>query len=103
MRFQSRALRTGPAVLGLYHSYGRLVTKSEKFYLAGVASRTQSQTVVPGVGVLRSGRSEIKRRKKRRGWDLNPRARFFQATRFRGGLFQPLRHLSEAFILAEPP
>jgi hypothetical protein len=31
----------------------------------------------------------------RRGWDLNPRARFCQATRFRGGLFQPLRHLSE--------
>ena len=30
----------------------------------------------------------------RRGWDLNPRARFCQATRFRGGLFQPLRHLS---------
>jgi hypothetical protein len=32
----------------------------------------------------------------RRGWDLNPRARFYQATRFRGGLFQPLRHLSGA-------
>src|ERR1700680_4231368 len=30
----------------------------------------------------------------RRWWDLNPRARFCQATRFRGGLFQPLRHLS---------
>jgi hypothetical protein len=30
----------------------------------------------------------------RRGWDSNPRARFWQATRFRGGLFQPLRHLS---------
>lgn len=25
---------------------------------------------------------------------MNPRARFCQATRFRGGLFQPLRHLS---------
>ena len=27
---------------------------------------------------------------------MNPRARFYQATRFRGGLFQPLRHLSAA-------
>src|SRR3984893_10865240 len=30
----------------------------------------------------------------RRGWESNPRARFCQATRFRGGLFRPLRHLS---------
>jgi hypothetical protein len=37
---------------------------------------------------------KAKEKKWRRGWDLNPRARFCQATRFRGGLFQPLRHLS---------
>jgi hypothetical protein len=30
----------------------------------------------------------------RRGWESNPRARVYQATRFRGGLFRPLRHLS---------
>jgi hypothetical protein len=36
----------------------------------------------------------LKTKEWRRGWDLNPRARFCQATRFRGGLFQPLRHLS---------
>ena len=35
----------------------------------------------------------------RRGWDSNPRARFCQATRFRGGLFQPLRHLSARYII----
>src|SRR6267142_1217743 len=35
----------------------------------------------------------------RRGWESNPRARFCQATRFRGGLFRPLRHLS---AVAEP-
>src|SRR5579864_3068888 len=43
----------------------------------------------PNLGL--NGRQEFKWR---RGWDLNPRARFCQATRFRGGLFQPLRHLS---------
>src|SRR5438105_9728275 len=37
----------------------------------------------------------------RRGWDSNPRARFWQATRFRGGLFQPLRHLSPEGSLTE--
>src|SRR5271154_2142946 len=31
----------------------------------------------------------------RRGWDLNPRSSF-PDTRFRGELFQPLRHLSAA-------
>ena len=33
------------------------------------------------------------KRKWRRGWDLNPRSSF-PDTRFRGELFQPLRHLS---------
>ena len=34
----------------------------------------------------------------RRGWESNPRARFCQATRFRGGLFRPLRHLSAVSV-----
>ena len=47
-----------------------------------------------GLG-LKTGRGAVKGIEIwRRGWDLNPRARFCQATRFRGGLFQPLRHLS---------
>ncbi len=37
----------------------------------------------------------------RRGWESNPRARFYQATRFRGGLFRPLRHLSAVSALRD--
>src|SRR6185437_5955935 len=44
--------------------------------------------------IKKERKSQMEFKKWRRGWDLNPRARFYQATRFRGGLFQPLRHLS---------
>jgi hypothetical protein len=54
---------------------------------------------------LKQGKREVANQMKtenktwRRGWESNPRARFCQATRFRGGLFRPLRHLS---AVAEP-
>src|SRR5207302_8840731 len=50
----------------------------------------------PNAGAARAFGYWIEKKKVswRRGWDSNPRARFWQATRFRGGLFQPLRHLS---------
>ena len=38
----------------------------------------------------------------RRGWDSNPRLSF-PNTRFRGGLFRPLRHLSGGGSLANAP
>ena len=37
----------------------------------------------------------------RRGWDLNPRLGF-PNTRFRGELFQPLRHLSSSSLANAP-
>ena len=42
-----------------------------------------------------SAREDIGKKGWRRGWDLNPRSSF-PDTRFRGELFQPLRHLSAA-------
>ena len=65
---------------------------------SGSAQRNVDFGEVSRILALDAAEKPIGQTEWRRGWDSNPRARFWQATRFRGGLFQPLRHLSAPLL-----